>query len=233
MAKVLVIGDTHCPFDLDGYLDFLKDTYKKYKCDTVVHIGDEVDNNFSSYHEADPDGYGGGDELDLAIERLGRYYKAFPKATVVLGNHSRLVKRKAFSGGIPKKWIREYNEVLEVPKWNFVDRVVIDDVQYIHGEGGTARRRAKDDQQSTVQGHLHTQAYVEWTVGNNQRIFGMQIGTGIDFDAYAFAYAKRGRKPAVSCGVVLNGETAIVEMMPLEKYKKNEKNKRAERKVKR
>ena len=220
MARVLVIGDTHCPFDLDSYLDFLKATKKKYKCDTVVHIGDVIDNHFSSYHETSPDGMGGGDELDKAIDRIGRYYKAFPKATVISGNHDRLIKRKVFSAGVPSRWLKGMADVLGTPNWAYTDRIVIDGVQYIHGEGGTARRRAKDDQQSTVQGHLHTQAYVEWTVGNNHRIFGMQIGTGIDFDAYAFAYAKRGKKPAVSCGVVLDGESAIVEMMPLEKYTK-------------
>ena len=31
-SRVLVIGDTHCPFDLDTYLDFLVDTYNKYNC---------------------------------------------------------------------------------------------------------------------------------------------------------------------------------------------------------
>lgn len=223
MARVLVIGDTHCPFDLNEYLEFLKDTYKKYKCDTVVHIGDVIDNHFSSYHETDPDGMGAGDELDKAIESVQRYYKAFPKATIIGGNHCRLVKRKIFSAGVPKRWLRDMSDVLETPGWTYDDRVVIDGVQYIHGEGGTARRRMKDDQQSTVQGHLHTQAYVEWAVGNNHRIFGMQVGTGIDFDAYAFAYAKRGKKPSVSCGVVIDGEQAILETMPLEKYKKNDK----------
>ena len=63
----------------------------------------------------------GGDELDAAIQRLGRYYKAFPEATVICGNHSRLVRRKALSGGIPKKWIKITLMFLEVPKWEFTD----------------------------------------------------------------------------------------------------------------
>ena len=68
---------------------------------------------------------------------------------------------------------------------------------------------------STVQGHLHTQAYTEWVVGANYKVFGMQVGTGIDFDQYAFGYAKRGKKPAVGAGIVLNGQTAINELMDL------------------
>ena len=73
-SRVLVIGDTHFPFDLPTYLDFLVDTYNKYNCNKVIHIGDEIDNHYSSYHETDADGMGGGDELELAIKRLNRYY---------------------------------------------------------------------------------------------------------------------------------------------------------------
>ena len=32
--RVLIIGDTHCPFDLDTYLDFLVDTYNNYNCNS-------------------------------------------------------------------------------------------------------------------------------------------------------------------------------------------------------
>ena len=48
--------------------------------------------------------------------------------------------------------------------------------KYVHGEGGTARIKAKNDMQSTVQRHIHTQAYTEWMFGRNFRIFGMQVG---------------------------------------------------------
>ena len=136
-------------------------------------------------------------------------------ADVIIGNHDRLIMRKAFSGGIPKVWIKEYKDVLNTPQWNWTDRVVYDNVQYIHGEGGTARTKCRADLMNTVQGHLHTQAYCEWYVGANFKIFGMQVGCGIDHDSYGMAYAKRGKKPAIGCGVVVGGHTAFNVLMNL------------------
>lgn len=220
-SRLLIIGDTHCPFDLDTYIDFLVDTYNKYNCNRVVHIGDEADNHYSSYHETDANGLGGGDELFFTKKRLARYYKEFPNVDVVIGNHTRLIMRKAQTGGIPKQWIREYNEVLGVPKWRFVTEIEIDGVLYSHGEGGTARTKCKNDLQSVVQGHLHTQLYSEYIVGRKNRVFGMQVGCGIDHEQYAFGYAKAGRKPAIGCGVVIGGKEAIAVPMKLENYKKS------------
>src|SRR5690554_1910202 len=71
--RVLVIGDLHEPFCLNGYLSHCKKIQEKYNCNEVVFIGDVVDNHYSSYHETDADGLGGGDELDAAINRLSRW----------------------------------------------------------------------------------------------------------------------------------------------------------------
>ena len=213
--NVLVIGDLHLPFCLDNYLLHCIETYNKYKCNEVVFIGDIIDNHASSYHETDPDGYSAGQELKMAIQRIKQWYQAFPKATVIIGNHDRLIMRKAYSSGLSKMWIKDYAEVLGTPGWNFTESIEIDDVLYIHGEGGTARARVRRDLQSIVQGHLHSQAYIDWCVGAKFKLFGMQVGCGIDHKSYAMAYGKEGPKPAIACGVVLQGEVPINIMMNL------------------
>ncbi len=214
--NVLVIGDLHEPFCLDSYLTWCVKQYKEYSCNQVVFIGDVIDNHYSSYHETDADGMGGATELELATKRISRWYKAFPNAKVIVGNHDRLIMRKAQTSAIPSKWIKSYKEVLEVPHWDFVGRFEQDGVQYLHGEGGTARTKCRADMMNTVQGHLHTQAYCEHYVGKKFRVFGMQVGCGINHKSYAMAYAKYGKRPAVGCAVVLNnGKTPLNLLMPL------------------
>jgi metallophosphoesterase superfamily enzyme len=207
-TRVLVVGDIHCPFEHKGYFQFCVDTYERFNCNRVVMIGDCVDHHYSSYHETDSNGMGGGYELAQAIEHLKKWTEKWPDATVTIGNHDRLIARKAFSSSVPREWIKDYNEVLGTT-WTWVERVVIDGVQYVHGEAGTARTKAKNDMQSTVQGHIHTQAYCEHYIGNNTRIFGMQIGCGIDRTSYSQAFAKNYKKQALGCGVVIGGHTPI------------------------
>jgi predicted phosphodiesterase len=211
--RILIIGDTHEPFTLDEYRDFAYEQFKKYKCTHVVHIGDLVDNHAVSYHESDPEGMSAGDELDAAIENVAKWYKLFPKMDVILGNHDRLIMRKASTGGIPRRWIMDYQDIFGVPGWNFTERVVYHNVQYIHGEGGTARTRAKKDMMNTVQGHLHTQAYIEHIVGASMHVWGMQVGCGVDHRSYAMAYAKDYGKPAIGIGLVLESGTLPINVL--------------------
>ena len=216
VRNVLIIGDLHEPFCLNKYLDFCIEQYNHFNCNQVVFIGDVIDNNYSSYHETSADGMGGADELELAIKRISRWYDVFPNARVIIGNHDRLIMRKAQTSAIPSKWIKSYKEVLNVPNWNFMERFEQDNVQYLHGEGGTARTKCRADMMNTVQGHLHTQSYIEHYVGQNFRVFGMQVGCGINHESYAMAYAKAGKKPAIGCSVVLNnGQLPINLLMNL------------------
>ena len=212
--RILVVGDLHCPFDLDSYLQHCIDTYNKYNCNQVIYIGDIIDNHYSSYHETDPDGLGGGEELDKAIERVRRWRDVFPVADVLIGNHDRLIMRKAFSSAIPKRWVKSYNEVLGTD-WNWCESIVYDDVLYEHGEGGQAKSKMKNNMMSSVCGHTHTEAYVIWGVGKKYKTFAMQTGCGVDADSYSCAYAKNFKRQAIGCGVVIGGHTAINVMMDL------------------
>ena len=212
--RILVVGDIHAPFELKEYLQFCRDTYANYNCNQVIFIGDCIDNHASSFHLSDPDGMGGGDELDLAIERIRDWAIAFPIADVMIGNHDRIIMRKAFDGQIPARWIKDYNEVLGT-NWSWLESVVYDNVLYEHGEGGQALTKAKNNMMSSVCGHTHTEAYVKWLVGKNFKVFGMQVGCGVDSKTYAAAYAKNFKKQAIGCGVVLGGHTAINCLMDL------------------
>ena len=215
--RVLVIGDLHAPFTHKDYLKFLLSVYKKYQCNRVIFIGDILDNHYSSYHESDPDGYGAGEELDRAISVLKPYIEAFPIADVCIGNHDRNIMRKAFSSGIPKAWIKGFSDVLGAPDWNFVDSIIYNGVRYSHGDKtGRALTSYKRDLISTVSGHFHSTMGLDYHVGLNHRIFGLQVGCGVDDTSYALSYGAGSKKSILGCGVVLdNGTLPILETMRL------------------
>jgi len=215
--RILVIGDLHEPFCLDGYLKFCKETYEKYNCNKVIFIGDIIDNHYSSYHESSADGLGGKYELEQAVKKLSKWYKAFPVADVTLGNHDRIIIRKAQSSNIPSQWIKNYKEVLKTPKWNYVTDVFYNDVRFVHGDkSGKPRMATKRDMVSTVSGHYHTDMYVDWMFGKTRAIFGMAVGCGIDSSSYAMGYMQGGKKEAIGCGIVVGNHTAFNVKMELD-----------------
>lgn len=219
--NVLVIGDPHEPFTKEGYLEFCRKVQQDYDCGTVVHIGDAVDNHAVSYHEKDPEGMSAGDEFNLAIERMKRWYYTFPNVKVCIGNHDALPFRKAFSAGLPKTWLKTYQELLQSPptwEWDFVHQV--NGVIYQHGTGMSgemaAINAARENRQSTVIGHLHTVMNTRFLASYKDLIFGVTVGCGIDHEKYAFAYGKQNtRKPVVACAVILDGKLPINIPMPI------------------
>lgn len=208
VENVLVIGDLHEPFCLDGYLEFCKVQYLKYGCNRVIYIGDIIDNHYASFHTTDPDGLGGKTELSYCKEKIKKWYSAFPNAIVTLGNHDRIIIRKAFDSGVPKEWIKDIAEVLEVPNWSFVSDVTLNGVRYTHGDKtGKPSMSFKRDMISTVSGHYHTDFYLNYSRGIDKEIFGMAVGCGVDSSSYAMAYMQGSKKVALGCAVVLNNGT--------------------------
>jgi len=216
--NVLFIGDLHAPFILDGYLEFNMELQKKYNCGTVIFAGDIIDSHSWSFHEHNVDGMSVRDEITAATNQLKQWYKAFPIATVLFGNHDLLISRKASAYGLSQIFLKYFGDIIEAPKtWNFVHELYRDNVLYIHGSQGNAIDRASTIRHSICQGHLHSQAFVQWSVSEIDSIFGLQVGCGLDRKAYAFEYAKdMPKKPIISSGVILDkGKLPIIHLMSL------------------
>lgn len=229
MSRVLTIGDPHEPVAHPGYLSFCQDLYYEWDCDTVVILGDITDNHAISFHAAHPECPGPATEADLTLLKIQKWYQAFPNAKVCIGNHDERPGRLVESVKIPqRKFLRSYSELWETPKWDWQFDHIIDNVYYFHGtaRGGIhpAWNTMKDMLMSVVMGHLHSCAGVKWLANPLQRTFAMDVGCGIDIDAFQFAYGKHIKKrPILAAGVVLDG-VPYHEIMPCgvgEKYHKS------------
>ena len=222
MSRVLVIGDTHFPCAVDGYIDFLVDCKKDWQCDRVVHIGDLVDNAALSFHLKKPQHKNPLDEYNKAMKQVRELTKAFPYCDLMLGNHDVLPYRWAKEVGIPEEMMRDFKSIFKLPKnWRVHERYgqkVIDGVIYQHGDRGRspAISAAKQEFSSVVQGHFHSKSEISFYANASDRIFGMQVGCGVDWKHSQMEYGiKFTAKPIISCGIVIDGNTPIIEPMLL------------------
>ena len=207
MYRVLAIADLHAPFTHKQFLPFCKKQAKKYQPNEVVFLGDLVDQHATGRWDSDPDGYSAGNEALEADKILSKWYRAFPKAKLCIGNHDERFRRNAFSSGIASRYIVSMRMALRLPDaWGCDFRFKIKSVLYKHsGKGGIHGHfnSAKAERMSTVIGHLHSVAAVSHSACHEDIIFGMCPGCGIDKDKYAFAYGREmPDKPILACGLV-------------------------------
>lgn len=211
MSRVLVIGDVHEPVSHPSYLRFTRFIRDKWRCDRVVFIGDVVDHHGISFHAKNPDCPGPRDEAAQTLRGIHKWYNAYPKAEVMIGNHDERVHRLAASVGISSNFLKPYAEAWETPGWDWKYETFIDDVHILHGTGSSgvrpAKLRAEQSCMSTVIGHVHSVGGVQYGAGPKHRLFGMDVACGVDRNAMAMAYGKNMvRKPVLGCGVLIDGE---------------------------
>lgn len=218
---VLVIPDTHLPFEKKHHLEFCLEIQKRVKCGTVVHIGDLVDNHAISYHEHDPDGKSPTDEMKLADKKLKLWFKAFPELYLCMGNHDRMADRKSKTVGLPSRVFKPFRDIWKLPKgWDTDFAFEMYGVIYEHGTGYSGdlahMKAAYNNRQSTVIGHTHSNGAVGYLANEKACIFGMNVGCGIDRHTYAFAYgADFKKKPILGCGVVTD-KGRFAQFFPME-----------------
>lgn len=217
-STVLHISDLHAPFHHPKALDFLHDTYVKYKCNAVVCAGDELDFHAISRHPREYDSMGAKDELERGLVFMRELFKVFPDVQVCVSNHTSRPYRMGRTVGLLDEFFRSYSEWMQAPQgWSWHERIEIDGVLYFHGEPYSGEKGAlnamKDIGKSVAIGHTHTGAGV-WQIPSMPGLFALNSGCLINSEAYAFRYAKmcRGR-PVLGSGVVHEGKWA--EFVPL------------------
>ena len=218
MSRVLVIGDLHCPADLNRYRQHCKRVQDKYKTTTTVFIGDVVDahrwGRWDPHHEADSPPT----EYKRTLRRIDWWHRNFPDAIVTIGNHDERAVKQARTVGIPDNLVKGYEDAWDTPSWKWVNDVVIDKVRYFHGVGYSGRsphlNAAMNSMHSVVMGHIHGVAGIQWIHRPGGKYFGMAVGSGVDVAHPYMAYAeKHPTKPILACGAVIDGHPYL-EVMP-------------------
>lgn len=204
---VLIIGDTHIPYEHPDYLKFCLAVNKKYKCTTHLHAGDETDGHAISFHPNDPSLLSPGKELDLAIERLVDWYNAFPNLVLLESNHGSLIYRRMKVHGIPATYIRPLKDVYGTPAWTWYHDILLTtnygSIYGCHGKKSTYGGLAKEQGCSAFQGHYHGKLEVTWHSRVEHSRFNMFVGCGVNWKSLAFAYGKNNiPKPILGCGVI-------------------------------
>lgn len=219
MNRILIISDTHIPYHHKDLIPFLTDLKKALKPDRVVHIGDELDKHAMSFHDSDPDLPSAGDELRLSLPIIKQLETLFPQVDLLDSNHGSLVYRRGLKHGIPKAYLRDYNEFLQVGKgWKWYDDLTIKTptgpVYFCHGKVADVLKLAQSMGMSCVQGHYHSSFNIKYYGNSLGLYFGLQVGCLIDKDSLAFRYNKTQRaRPLIGCGAIIDGLPKLIPMV--------------------
>jgi predicted phosphodiesterase len=215
--KILAIPDLHCPFNHPDAIQFLRHVRDSVKPDRVVCLGDEIDAAAWLRYDKDPQGMSPTDELRRARETLARLNDLFPRLMVCESNHTIRPWKKAAAAGLTDDFLVSPGVALGCPDWEWRPRWEIDGMVFMHGEGfsgPTAHvNAARQNRKSTVIGHIHAHAGVNYLTGYYDSIFAVNAGCLINPRSRAFDYGKHLlNRPWLGCAVIDNGTPFLLPM---------------------
>ena len=220
-SRILFISDMHIPYQHKNLIPFLKMLKGRYNPTRVICLGDETDKHALSFHDSDPDLMSAGDELRAALPVIQELHELFPEMDLIDSNHGSMVWRKAKHHGIPRHYIKSYNEVLNVGKgWVWHKDLVLDlpDGQQVyvhHGKTKDALKVSQSMGMSFVCGHFHEDFSIKYWANPNGLFFAMNSGCLIDDESYAFAYNNVNlNRPIIGTSLIIDS-IPILEAMPL------------------
>lgn len=219
-SRVLLISDMHIPYHHPDTLDFLRYLKDKYQPTRIICLGDELDKHSLSYHDSDPDLPSAGDEIRRSLPVIQEVYKLFPRMDIIESNHGSLVYRKAKTHGIPKHYIKSYNDVLGVGdgwRWCFDLTITLPNGQkcyFHHGKTNNVTKLSQMMGMNAVQGHYHEAFKIDYWGNPNGLFWGMQIGCLVDDNQLAFSYNNVNlKRPVIGTGVIVNSQPILEPMV--------------------
>jgi len=147
-------------------------------------------------------------------------FKLIPECDVLESNHGSLVYRKAFAHGIPRAYLKGYQEVLGAPKgWKWSEDLILEcsdgrKVYFHHGKVANVLNASKGEAMSFVQGHYHARFEIQYWGNRSGLYYGMTVGCLINPKSLAFAYGKNfSKRPIIGMGVILDGVPVLIPML--------------------
>lgn len=222
-TRILLISDLHVPYHHPNALPFLQMLKERYNPTRIICLGDELDKHAMSFHDSDPDLPSAGDELAAALPVIAQLQEMFPVMDLIDSNHGSMVYRKAKHHGIPRRYIKSYNDVLGVGDgWQWHMDLVLDmspwgvpDVYVHHGKSSKAVKTSQAMSMSHVCGHFHESFGIEYWANPKGLYYGMNSGCLIDDEKLAFAYNNSNlKRPIIGTTLIIEG-IPVLEAMPL------------------
>lgn len=225
-SRILFISDMHIPYHHSGLLPFLAGLKLRYNPTRIICLGDELDKHAMSFHDSDPDLMSAGDELRASLPVIAELYEMFPEMDIIDSNHGSMIYRKAKHHGLPRRYIKSYNEVLGVGEgwvWHNDMTIILPETDtmpeqklYIHhGKSADAVKTSQAMSMSHICGHYHESFGIKYWANPNGLFFAVNAGCLIDDDSYAFSYNNVNlKRPIIGTALIIDG-VPILEAMPL------------------
>ena len=223
----ICISDLQIPFEHEKALLFIKYLKKHYRVpdENMICLGDEVDNFWGGMWKKSPDvTHTPTSELAESRDKLKQWYKSFPQMKVCISNHGTRWIRKACESEIPSQLLRTYSEMIDAPSgWSWHKKILIKTHKpflAVHGDDWGSQtphtQAALHLGMSVAMGHHHSKASVTFLQTEQLSVWAAVCGSLIDFDSYAFEYARAAKlKPVLSALVVCNGGRVPL-LLPME-----------------
>ena len=220
--RLLILSDTHFPYQHPNYFEWIKKIKDKINPTRVIHIGDLVDFHSISFHPHSPELPNIKFEIKDAIKCIKKLRKIFPVEMPILwGNHDIRIQRLAEKSAIPEAFLKDINDILEIDKkwkWTWHNKVILDlpnktKVFFTHHFKSNVIASAKELGMSYVSGHQHTLSQLTLISSPLALNFAMCVGSSINPKHEAFKYAKNFiKRPIISVGAIINNQPVIYAM---------------------